>query len=308
MWIVIALGVAWLAGHAVWVYHTQPLSHPQLTGGRLSSYGAYSGANDLALLVVCSWPIVYKFTDLSRNYLVKLLPLPLLLLLVYVELRTISRAGLLGLSIVMGLSLLRGRSLGRLGRWAIIVPAVIVVFIVGSKILLTRHDAQEFSARDQSMQHRLEAWYAGLQMFQSSPIWGVGSDKFPSLSREFGAGLTIQAHNTIVKVAAESGLIGLACYLGMLIVAFRSLWRSWKLLGRVKPDGPERLWAEALAISLVGFCFNTQFSVKAHEWLLYFVLASSFALERLALREAARFAVKVDAALELLGETGTKPA
>lgn len=300
LWVMIALGVAFVAVQAAWVYHTQPLPHPQMTGGRLSSYGAYSGANDLALLVVCSWPIIFKFMDLARNPFLKLLPAPLLLLLAYVDIRTISRAGLLGMALVIGLSMLRGRSLGKLGRWALIVPALLAMLLVGSQALLTRDDAQDFSGQDESVQLRFRAWEAGIAMLKSSPVWGKGSGRFVEFSDEYGAPIAINAHNTEVKVAAETGLLGLVCYLGILVGAFRSLWRSWRRFGRIKPGGPEQMWAEALGISLIGFVFNTQFSVKAHEWLLYLVVASAVALERLYPRAAAEFAAR----LEVLTSSG----
>ena len=305
-WAGVLLAAAWLAGHAVWVYHTQPLTHPQLGDGRLSSYGAYSGANDLALIIVCAWPLMFKFLDLQRNVVVKVIVVAALVVLLYADLRTLSRAGLIGLSLVMGLSLLRGRSLGRMGRWALILPAVIVVFIVGSKLLLTRKDAKDFSGHDESVQNRFDAWYAGFQMLQSSPLIGVGSGNFADLSDDFGAGRKIQAHNTIIKVFAESGVLGGVCYLALIIAAFRLLWRNWRRFQRIKPEGPEFLWAEALGISLIGFCFNTMFSVKAHEWFLYMVVASATALDRLYPREALLYAIRAEKALAAL--TGEAPA
>ncbi len=311
-WALVLLAATWLAGHAIWVYHTQPLSHPQLVGGRLSSYGAYSGANDLALIIVCAWPLIFKYLDLQRNAFVRVIALLAMGVLLYADLRTLSRAGLIGLSLVMGLSLLRGRSLGKLGRGVLLVPAVIVVFIVGSKLLLTRSDAKDFSGQDESVQHRFDAWYAGFQMLKSSPLIGVGSGNFADLSDDFGAGRKIQAHNTVIKVFAESGLIGGICYLGIIITAFQMLWRSWRRFQRIKPDGPEFLWAEALGISLIGFCFNTIFSVKAHEWFLYMVVASTTAIDRLYPRAALLYALRAEQALagiaEALPATGASPA
>jgi len=308
IWTAILVATSFLVIQAVWVYHTQTTAHPQLLEGRLSSYGAYSGANDLALLLVCAWPIAFKFTDLVSNRFLKFLPVPLLLLIVYADLRTISRGGLIGLALVMTLSMLRGRSLGRLGRWAMLLPAVIIIVMVGGKLLLTRKDVADYSVHDESAQRRLDAWSAGLSMLISSPIYGVGSGQFVDLSDEFGAGKPIQAHNTIVKVAAETGLLGLVCYLGIVFGAFRCLWRSWRGLSKIKPDGPERLWVEAIGISLLGFFFNTQFSVKAHEWFLYFLVASAKALEKIYLREVMRFAVKAQKAESLLADSGIKPA
>lgn len=305
-WGAVLIAATWLAGHAIYIYHTAPLTHPQLNGGRLSSYGAYSGANDLALITVCAWPLVFKFMDLQKGFLPKAIVVLPLLAFLYADLRTLSRAGLIGLSLVMGLSLLRGRALGRMGRWVLLIPAVIAVVILGSKLLLTRSDAKDFSGRDESVQNRFEAWYAGYQMFKSSPLIGVGSGNFADLSDDFGAGLKIQAHNTIVKVFAEGGLFGGICYLGIIITAFQILYRNWKRFKRIKPEGPEYLWAEALGISLIGFCFNTMFSVKAHEWFLYMVVASATALDRLYPREALIFALKTEESLKALAGAGSE--
>ena len=82
----------------------------------------------------------------------------------------------------------------------------------------------------------------------------------------------------------------------------------WKRFGKIKPKGPERLWAEALAISLIGFCFNTQFSVKAHEWFLYYVIASTVALDRIYLQEVIKFTLKLEGVEKLLEEDGMKSA
>ena len=68
------------------------------------------------------------------------------------------------------------------------------------------------------------------------------------------------------------------------------------------------LFAIAMGIALIGFCFNTQFSVKAHEWFLYLILAGAVALRRLYLRDAVLFALRLDGVLDRLDESGTKPA
>ena len=141
-----------------------------------------------------------------------------------------------------------------------------------------------------------------------SPLIGVGSDRFPELSDDFGAGLKIQAHNTIVKVFAESGFFGGICYLGIIFTTFSHLWRNWRRFSKIKPDGPELFYAEALGISLMGFFFNTQFSVKAHEWFLYFVVASTTSLDHLYQREMLIYALKVEKAAALIAGSGTPDA
>jgi len=69
------------------------------------------------------------------------------------------------------------------------------------------------------------------------------------------------------------------------------------------------LWAEALGIALIGFTFNTQFSVKAHEWLLYIVVASAVALDRMYKKEAMIRYLQVEEIMALAdGESPQIPA
>ena len=58
----------------------------------------------------------------------------------------------------------------------------------------------------------------------------------------------------------------------------------------------------------MGFFFNTQFSVKAHEWFLYFVVASTTSLDHLYQREMLIYALKVEKAAALIAGSGTPDA
>lgn len=81
---------------------------------------------------------------------------------------------------------------------------------------------------------RLAHWQAGLNMFASNRLLGVGLGNFNVRYEEFNVSPTFivsrgHAHNYYIQVAAESGLVGLTAYLlllvaivGTLVVALRS--------------------------------------------------------------------------------------
>ena len=80
---------------------------------------------------------------------------------------------------------------------------------------------------------RVALWRIGWDMFSDSPIWGQGLGSFELKAPRYGAGYGVLSHrsphNLPIKVAAESGLIGLAVF-GWLVLAVLSvslaLWRS----------------------------------------------------------------------------------
>jgi O-antigen ligase len=125
----------------------------------------------------------------------------------------------------------------------------------------------------------------GLDMFERSPIWGNGLHSFNIRTPEFGAkyGILVpkDAHNIVVKLAADAGLIGLAvlAYLiGAVILTGRRLWRSSSpehVLGAVLLAGATHVLVANL--SATSFLYAKQSS--AQFWML-FAIASRAYVER----------------------------
>src|SRR4029077_3638369 len=82
----------------------------------------------------------------------------------------------------------------------------------------------------------------GTDLFAQRPIWGYGAGSFPRAYREHAATKKAPvsvSHTEPVTVAAEQGLIGLAAYAALLVVA---VWTMGTGLisgreGRVSPLG-----------------------------------------------------------------------
>lgn len=71
----------------------------------------------------------------------------------------------------------------------------------------------------------------GLELFADRPLYGWGAGSFETEYKHHGhardtANATSASHTIPVTVAAEQGLIGLAIYLGLLVVAFAVLYRD----------------------------------------------------------------------------------
>ena len=109
---------------------------------------------------------------------------------------------------------------------------------------------------------------------------GFGYGQFIDIVGDFGGPSYLQAHNTQVKVAAESGWVGIFSYLGLIFLTLKHMIVMENYFKRVAILEP-MLIIQGLRISLIGFLVNTSFSVKEHEWMLYIVLGLSLAMREI---------------------------
>lgn len=159
---------------------------------RIKGRDFISDPNDFAQVIVCTIPFVFSFWKRGRlinNLLLVLIPVSGLL---WGDYLTHSRGSVLAL---LALAIVAARR--RIGT----VPAFIVagvLFLGASASHFT--GGREISA--DSGAGRMDLWSAGLQLFLSHPILGIGINKLASY-------IGHTAHNTIVVCAAELGLTGL---------------------------------------------------------------------------------------------------
>lgn len=77
---------------------------------------------------------------------------------------------------------------------------------------------------------RLAHWDAAWQMFERQPWLGVGAgqyaDEYPAVALPRWQDPLGHAHNYVLHVMAEGGLLGLAGYLVLTVVSFITLWRA----------------------------------------------------------------------------------
>ena len=170
----------------------------QLT--RIRGAGFLSDPNDLAQILLIALPlafIAWRRGSMAINFLVVLVPVTLLLWTTYL---THSRGGLIALAAV---ALMAARK--KLGTTASTVLAA--VFILGM-VALDFTGGRGISAADGA--DRLEAWANGLEMFKSSPLFGIGFNGFTDLYE-------ITAHNSFVLCLAELGLLGSTLWMALLV-------------------------------------------------------------------------------------------
>ncbi|MEY4909878.1 MAG: hypothetical protein RL260_3596, partial [Pseudomonadota bacterium] len=119
------------------------------------------------------------------------------------------------------------------------------------------------SSKEQSAAERIEAWSVGLELLKWKPVFGVGYGNFTDHN-------PLTAHNSFVLCFAELGLVGYFLWIGMIVLAYKSLSA---VIDSMPRRNPHRLMVELLRNSLVGFLVCAWFLSRTYQPVLYFLLA-----------------------------------
>ena len=128
--------------------------------------------------------------------------------------------------------------------------------------------------RDWTLYRRMSYHIVGWDLFEKFPIFGIGFGNFPLFFVDFDyrwiPGRTTDAdglkqlHNQYLQIAAESGIVALACYLGLLGSCLGCLSQVRKKAASVRIG----VIAEALQFSFVGLLIQLAFlSNKQNKYL-----------------------------------------
>ncbi len=144
-------------------------------------------------------------------------------------------------------------------RWAMPILLGGSVGLVGLAILalppLRDRVMSMFSGReDSSNNFRINVWMAVIEMIKDRPIIGIGpgNDAFNQIYPRYQVtGYTaLSAYSIFLEVAVEAGLIGLSCFLWLLLVTFN---QGWVQLQRLRQLGSgEGFWLMAALASMLG--------------------------------------------------------
>jgi O-antigen ligase len=151
----------------------------------------------------------------------------------------------------------------------------------------------ESSGAAQSVEGRQRSVQAGLRMFMTQPVVGVGLGNYSAEEPDFTDSATLYssrqggaAHNLYVEVAAETGLVGLGAFLALLWGAFRSLGEARSAaVDRAAHELGESLWA--LRAGLIAYLGSAVFIHAAYPRYLWLLLGLSLAAANLAARPVA---------------------
>jgi len=171
---------------------------------RIRYIGILSDPNDLGLLFAVTIVGCGYLLWTARGTLERVASLALMAWIAYGIVLTESRGTLLACLAVVGLVVWREK-----GTVALLAMGAAAVPVLWATTRLSTISTDEDSAEG-----RIETWYEGLQLFLDSPILGVGIGNFTDYH-------SLTAHNSIVLVAAETGVIGYTLWLGFILQAVK---------------------------------------------------------------------------------------
>jgi O-antigen ligase len=231
---IILLGLA-ISGMAVSVPNIyvvlQAIRHHSLNLAGAPPVAIYQTPNAVALflvplIAVASAMVVYapdvRDRWVSALFLVLALPAALL---------TFSRGGYVALLVLGALLALSHPS----RKW--LVPALVVVAVAFSRIpAVASRIGHQLNPTDpnNSLDQRIRLWKATLRMLQDHPLFGTGLSGFSRTINGYRnvSGYTdqlIYPHNILLNFWTETGLLGLAAFVWILVQAVRLAWRGWRV-------------------------------------------------------------------------------
>jgi len=143
------------------------------------------------------------------------------------------------------------------------------------------------SNEEESAEGRIDAWYEGFQMLRENPVFGVGFGNFTDHNY-------LTAHNSLVLVMAETGLIGYTLWFAFLGYGVRAVYRA----SHLKETAPAERLLEARTVLLmcVGVFVAVMFLSRSYNALLFILCGLAIARHA---SEAERAALIVPESSEL---------
>jgi putative inorganic carbon (hco3(-)) transporter len=195
-----------------------------------------SGAdpNTLAVNLVLAIPFIIFAFVWTKNKFLRAVLVVLSAAAVFTVAITGSRAGVIGLVLVLFFIWL-------LSPKRILTASVFLLVLAFGWVVLppqykARYSSVFNSEVDESTQGRFDAWKAGLNMFIARPLTGIGVGNFAVAyaSGDYSSrGTWLKAHSLYVQLIAELGMVGVLTFVPLVFYLMR---RNFKLRKRLKGE------------------------------------------------------------------------
>ncbi len=169
---------------------------------RITYFGFFNDPNDLGMFLVMNLPLASYFY-FQGGFLKKTTMLGVIVAILYGIFLTGSRGTLLGVVGIVGIYYLIIKGGAKLIVFSLIaapLAATILASLGG------------ISGSGDSANGRLDAWYVGIQMLLSHPLFGIGMGNFIEVHN-------LVAHNSYIHISAELGFVGYTLWGGVLILS-----------------------------------------------------------------------------------------
>lgn len=214
--------------HSYWEYLNGRHYYRMEISRMLGVGDSLSDPNTFAASIVLSLPIVWVVFSFEENKWLKRIYLGYVILAFVCVVLTGSRTGFMALIFLMGIVVFMQKGTRKLTIVSLVIAIISVGWLVmpeEKKVRIqTIWDAEAGPANAHtSTEGRIYGFEAGMKMFKSRPLTGIGpgSENFIRYRIEKGDGVNQQAHNLAGEVLGELGLLGTFAFLGLIICTFR---------------------------------------------------------------------------------------
>ena len=207
-------------------------------GGNIARLaGPIGEKNRYAQIMLMLVPLALFQAWSERRRLLRLAAYGTALLVSGAVILTFSRGAAVGFALVVVLmTVLRYIKLYQLAAVALVIAGLLIAVPQYADRLTTLYavvgavtDSESAITADNSVLSRATENLAALHVFSDHPIVGVGPGQFSSYYREYADDIAIsvkaedrQAHNLYLSTAAETGTLGLICFMTILLI---TLWQ-----------------------------------------------------------------------------------
>jgi putative inorganic carbon (hco3(-)) transporter len=193
-----------------------------------------SDPNTLAVNLVLAIPFMVFAFVWTKNKLLRLVLAGLSAAAIFTVAITGSRAGVIGLVLVLFFIWLLSPK--RIVTASIFLLVMALGWVALPAQYKTRYSSIFNSEVDESTQGRFDAWKAGVNMFVSRPLTGVGVGNFAVAyaSGDYSSrGTWLKAHSLYVQLIAELGMVGVLTFVPLV---FYLMFRNFRLRKRLKEE------------------------------------------------------------------------
>jgi len=285
--------LAWVQVIGATVLAAVAVTHSAIgSEGRLSTGALFYDANDLAMLIVCTLPLVMYLWRPPTGLLGRVGLGAATAFMLRTLALTGSRGGFLGFLAMAGYLLMRYHGISKTKRASAVALLAVLLVVFASDRYFARietilHPSADYNWSGKSETGRMDIWKRGLGYMMSHPVFGVGAETFeraegtlaPQARQRQQYGQYFQestAHNSFIQIGAELGVLGLVAFIVLLVNAFRTLSAA-----RERSAGEASVLARILTGSLVAFVVTATFLSQAYSAYLYALLGMCLGLARL---------------------------
>lgn len=170
---------------------------------RIRYTGTLSDSNDLGQVYVLGLSILIYAAVNSGGFIRRTLGLLAAAIAGWAIFLTVSRGAMLASMASVAVTMRR--------RMGVVLPAILVAGLLLTLMVLQVGRMGQMNAGEESAEARLLTWTQGWYMLRTHPILGVGPANYTSFN-------PVAAHSSLVQIGAETGLLGLFCWVGFLFL------------------------------------------------------------------------------------------